>query len=84
MTNRDGFNSDLQCCWEKWEFIDPTGLELYLPPYNCTDMRGCIRVAKALMPDVEMITVFEGGKMINCYRRFGKNWTCTESSRYAP
>ena len=67
-------SDELQCCWDKWVFIDPTKLELYLPEYNCTDMGGCIRVAKALMPKVNMITVFEAGVLTTNYKKIGGKW----------
>ena len=74
--NIDGFNKELQCFWDKWEFNGPTCLSLHLPSGNCTDMGGCIRTAKKLMPEVGLISVYEGGVHINTYARVNKSWIC--------
>jgi hypothetical protein len=48
--------------WCSWVVTGETEMRLDLPPHDCTDMTGCIEVAKFLMPDVTKISVYAGGK----------------------
>lgn len=71
----DGAHSDtLQCRWRRWRVIGPRALALDMPPGNCTDMLGAIRVAKALMPDVRELHTFCDGMADTMYSCVGGQW----------
>jgi hypothetical protein len=70
------WHGKLQCHFESWTVLSDNQLVLELQPDNCTDMRGVIAVAKALMPKVRTLQVFEGGVLDMVYSRAcdGKTW----------
>jgi hypothetical protein len=85
MIESDGvYDKDLQCNWIKWHAGQNKSLHLYLPAYNCTDMSGCVRVAKRLMPNVEHMTVIESDRHINSYDLRDGSWVCSFSGRRNP
>ena len=48
----------LMCGWHCWQVMEPGTLGLVIRRLHSPDMTGCIRVAKALMPEVSAIYVF--------------------------
>lgn len=63
------WSDDLQCSWTSWECVVPSVLKLILPEHNVCDMEGAIRIASAIMPDVQIIGVFEGGNLVVKYKK---------------
>ena len=75
MTNENNTWSDLlQCNWSHWVAVNEKTLHLYLPSYNVTDMTGCIKTASTLMPSVECVMVWSGGKQDTCYKKIDGKW----------
>lgn len=75
MTNENNTWSDLlQCNWSHWFAVNEKTLCLYLPSYNVTDMTGCIKTASTLMPSVERVMVWSGGKQDTCYKKIDGKW----------
>lgn len=71
----DGTHSDaLQCRWRSWRVVGPRALALDIPPDNCADMGGAIRVAEALMPGVREIHTFCDGAADAMYSCVGGPW----------
>ena len=71
----DGAHSEaLQCCWRSWRVVGPRALAVDLPPDNCTDMGGAIRVAEALMPGVRELHTFCNGVADTMYSCVGGRW----------
>jgi hypothetical protein len=85
-TTYDGFSEELQCFWDNWVFNRPKSLYLYLPDGNCTDMNGCISIAKKLMPEVRSITVFEAEIPVHKYAIVNNKWifVAYPSKRHLP
>ncbi len=75
MVLNDGVHSDaLHCCWRSWRAVGPRALAVDLPPNNCTDMDGVIRVAEALLPGVREVHTFCDGLADTMYSRVGPSW----------
>jgi hypothetical protein len=55
------WNDELQCHWLSWSTREPKALILELPPENSAHGPAVIRIGKAIMPDVDTITVYAGG-----------------------
>ena len=71
----DGAHSGaLQCRWRSWRVVGPRALAVDLPPDNCTDMDGAIRVAEALMPGVRELHTFCDGAADTMYSCVGGRW----------
>lgn len=71
----DGAHSDaLQCCWLSWRVVGPHALAVDLPPGNCADMDGAIRVAEMLMPGVRELHTFCDGVADTMYSCVGGRW----------
>ena len=51
------WNETLQCGWDAWIAVNETHVLLLVPEGNRPDMTGCIKLASALMPGVQLITV---------------------------
>lgn len=68
------YDADLKCCWTAWRITGPGTLSLALPPHNCTDMTGAIRVGRRILPHVSEIATFSGGTPDTIYRREGEKW----------
>jgi hypothetical protein len=69
----------LKCHWVSWEVIMPGVLALHLMPGNCCDMRGAIKMAKRLHPEVTAIWTFSGENRDTYYVRSGDGeWEARE------
>jgi len=62
------WNEDLQCHWNAWRVIGRRHLVLELPAQNCCDMRGAIKIAQYLCPDVDKIDTYCAGIPDTRYR----------------
>lgn len=71
----------LQCSWCSIRVLGPRALAIDLPPLNCVDMVGAIRVATGLMPEVRMICTLSDGIKDTTYTKIDGNWqACRDSS----
>ena len=52
----------MQCHWKSWEVVSYGHLKLELPKNNYPDMKGVIKTAMILYPDVKKISTFVGGR----------------------
>lgn len=68
-------SDELQCRWIVWRAVSDGEVALEMPPDNCCDMRGVIRVAKSIMPHVWRIATFSGGAPDTEYRLINEMWT---------
>ncbi len=73
-SKRGIFSEKLVCRYSNWEILDKTTLRLNLPPFNCTDMKGAIFLAKKINPEVRLIIVYEASTMINVYFLRDQKW----------
>ena len=78
MKVRAMWNNDLVCGWESLIVIDDGHLALNLPEYNCCDMRGAIKIAKAICPLVWRIDAFSGGEPDTTYFIQGGKWVARD------
>jgi hypothetical protein len=82
--NIDGkgcWSDDLKCFWLAWECVAAGRMFLTLPPHSVCDMRGAIKAAADLMPEVHEIQVAEGSTVAIVYMKTDGKWT---SHRVAP
>lgn len=80
--NESKFHDDLMCHIKRASFDhDIKQAEFYLPQHNCTDMKGAIKLAKTIHPDVEVIMVYEDDKAINVYTKKNKEWLSVSYQR---
>lgn len=78
------WSKDLQCFFEGWDVPNiPRALFLYLPPNNACDMGGTIKVAKAILPSVRRIIVFQGDKPDIAYIKRKGRWKAYDASAIA-
>jgi len=68
------FSLALRCYWLGARVIGPHALAFDLPPLNCTDMKGAIRLAQLLMPGVGLIETYVDGKKDTCYVNSHGDW----------
>lgn len=68
------WNDKLMCCFISAAVLGDRHMGIYLPPNNCTDMRGAIDFGQFIMRDVNRITVFEGGVPDIDYRNMDGKW----------
>ena len=73
-------SADLQCDWDNWSALGPTTLELHCPAGNYCNMNGAIKVAQAIMPDVQRVVTTVGGTRDVEYVRSGSEWACRDPS----
>ena len=71
------WSAALVCNWSSIHPGDgPDVIVIQLPKNNCTDMRGAIKIARAVMPKVTTIYTVAGGKLDTLYLKTGKEWGC--------
>lgn len=82
--NKETRSADLQCKWERWEVVGDSGLAVFVPEGNATDMSGTIRAAKSLMPDVSIVGVY-WGRQLDVVYFMGKDgsWAAFDARRRA-
>ena len=61
----------------KYDFDTRTG-QLFLHNGGCCDMTGCIKIFKAIDPQVSAITTYSDGKEDTSYRKDGSMWKSYE------
>lgn len=74
----DRYRTDLGCHVQKldYDFWKHRGV-LWMAAWNCTDMSGCIRLFRAIDPEVEFITTMAGEEKDTCYESDpGGLWRC--------
>ena len=69
------WSSGLQCDWVAWRVVDSGILRLDMPDFECCDMSGAIKTAKALCPTVRRIDTYSGGKLDTMYVMESDKWT---------
>ena len=74
MSTDEARSDALQCYWRAWRVVGPRALAVDMPPGNCTDMDGAIRVAAALMPDVREVFTFCDGAADTMYSCVDGHW----------
>lgn len=79
------YSPELWCRWEKWEVVSDTVLRLHLPAGNVCDMAGCIRTAAAIMPEVETVETYQGGRPDTYYvMQTDRNWYAVHDGKEYP
>jgi hypothetical protein len=74
------WSDELQCFWITWQSTpDPETIMLSLPPDNCCDMNGAIKLAKSLIPKVKNIMVWEGDEVGTCYLNIEGKWEARDA-----
>ena len=56
--NPYAISKTMMCGWHSWLVMEAGKLGLVIPKTHSTDMTGCIATAKAIMPEVNKIYVF--------------------------
>lgn len=75
------FHDNLHCLVQRleYDFARRAGV-LYLADHNCTDMRGCIDLFKAIDPRVKDIVTIAGKRRDTSYRLIGEKWQARAGS----
>lgn len=85
MIEPDGFVwvDSLSCGLERIHVIGPGHLGFDLPHGHCTDMAGCIAMAKAILPDVKIIQTRSGSSRDTTYYLQDGEWQAGSTSAVA-
>jgi hypothetical protein len=68
------WSNDLQCQWQSWSVVKANRLRLDLPPSNCCDMSGAIRLGTMLMAHVNVIFTYSGALLDVVYVKTTTGW----------
>lgn len=70
-----GWSDMLMCSVDRvsYDYAQKVG-EIWLPPDNCTDMKGAIRMMTGFDPEVKTIITWAGGRRDTVYFREGGKW----------
>ena len=72
------WSEDLVCNWISWSVVKDGHLRLDMPELNCCDMKGAIKMAETLCPEVSCIDTFQAGKPDTSYLFVGGKWKSFE------
>jgi hypothetical protein len=67
MKSNEMWSDLLKCRWTAWRVVANGHLALDMPPDNCCDMCGAIKVAQSLCPTVRRIDTFVDGEPDTSY-----------------
>lgn len=68
------WSDSLKCFWESARPIGDYAIRIDLPKHSCSDMRGAIKAATAIMPTVRRIEVYTDGMPSSHYEQNDKGW----------
>lgn len=68
------WSKPLICHWKSWTVVNAKHLLLELPADNYCDMDGAVRVAKYLLPGVEVVSVYVDSALDMTYAKHREGW----------
>ena len=68
------WSKQMICFWRGLKIVSDSQMDIHLGPHSYCDMKGAIKLAKAVLPSVKKIITFQLDKPDTIYHKSGEKW----------